>query len=117
MCQFGISCHSNKCLQTQQKETAIHFMTVVSSGQWSLYLGLTHQAFPLLLDGVTVGADLDEVVSTLDSLLAMANIFLCFWDSLVGTGECLMLVLTLHTQWDICIVNNFGKKKIKSPLS
>lgn len=53
------------------------------------------QAFPLLLDGVVVGVGLDAVESTLVSLLAMANIFLCFWDSLVETGECLMLVLTL----------------------
>lgn len=66
-----------------------------------IYLGVTHQAFPLLLDGVTAGADLDEVDSTLVSLLAMANIFLCFWDNLVVTGECLMLVLTLQTQKDL----------------
>lgn len=58
--------------------------------------GLTHQAFPLLLlDGVTMGAVLDAVDSALVSLLAMANIFLCFWDSLVETGECLLMVLTL----------------------
>lgn len=53
------------------------------------------QAFPLLLDGVTVGVDLEAVDSTLASLLAIASIFLCFWDSLAGTGECLMLALTL----------------------
>lgn len=53
------------------------------------------QAFPLLLDGVAVGVDLDAVDSALASLLAMASIFLCFWDSLVERGECLMLVLTL----------------------
>lgn len=59
--------------------------------------GLTHQAFPLLLDGVAVGVGLDAVDSALASLLAMASIFLCFWDSLVERGECLMLVLTLWT--------------------
>lgn len=75
-------------------------MTAVSSSL-HIYLGVTHQAFPLLLDGVTAGADLEEVVSTLVSLLAMANIFLCFWDSLVVRGECLMLVVTLQTQKDI----------------
>lgn len=64
----------------------------------SLHIGFTHQAFPLLLDGVTVGVGLDAVDSTLASLLAIANIFLCFWDSLAGIGECLMLVLTLQTE-------------------
>lgn len=59
--------------------------------------GLTHQAFPLLLDGVDVGVGLDAVDSTTASLLAMASIFLCFWDSLVERGECLMPVLTLRT--------------------
>lgn len=57
---------------------------------------VTHQAFPPLLVGVKVGAGLEGLDSTLGSLLATANIFLCFWDSLVGTGECLMLVLPLQ---------------------
>lgn len=56
----------------------------------------THHAFPLLLDGVTVGVALGGVDSKLASLLAMANIFLCFWDSFVETGECFMVVLTLQ---------------------
>lgn len=60
---------------------------------------VTHQAFPLLLDGVTVGVGLDAVNSTLASLLAMAKIFLCFWDSFAGTGECLMPVLTLQEKY------------------
>ncbi len=67
--------------------------------------GLTHQAFPLLLDGVTVGVGLDAVDSTLVSLLAIANIFLCFWDSLAGTGECLMLALTLQAGRKICAIS------------
>ena len=58
--------------------------------------GLTHQAFPLLFDGVTVGVGLDAADSTLASLLAMANIFLCFWDIFMGTEECLMLAVTLQ---------------------
>lgn len=47
---------------------------------------VTHQAFPLLLDGVTGWAGLGVLESTMASLLAMAKIFLCFCDSLVGPG-------------------------------
>lgn len=54
----------------------------------------THQAFPLLLDGVTGWVGLDILDSTLASLLAMAKIFLCFCDSLVGPRWCFMLVMT-----------------------
>lgn len=57
---------------------------------------VSYQAFPLALDGLTVGVGLDAHDSTLASLLAMAKIFLCFWDSLAGVEECLMLVLTLE---------------------
>lgn len=81
---------------------------LLSCEEWAvavLIFGLTHQAFPLLLDGVTVGVGLDAVDSTLASLLAIANIFLCFWDSLVGTGECLTLVLTLQAGGKICTVS------------
>ena len=87
-------------------------MTVVSRGKTVVVFtfGLTHQAFPLILDGVTAGVVLDAVDSTLASLLAMANIFLCFWDSLVGTGECLMPVLTLQTGGEICTVSCSEKK-------
>lgn len=69
---------------------------------------LTHQAFPLLLDGVTVGVVLDAMDSTLASLLAIAKIFLCFWDSFAGTGECLMLALTLEEK---CVLSAVVKKK------
>lgn len=56
---------------------------------------VTHQAFPLLLEGATVWVGgLDILDSTLASLLAMAKIFLCFWDSLAGPGECFMLATT-----------------------
>lgn len=55
---------------------------------------VTHQAFPLLLEGATVWVGLDVLDSTLASLLAMAKIFLCFWDSLEGPGEGFMLATT-----------------------
>lgn len=68
----------------------------------------TNQAFPVLLDGVTVGVGLDAVASTLASLLAKASIFLCFWDSLVVTGECLILELTLQKRRE----NSFRVAKV-----
>lgn len=66
----------------------------------SWFAVVAHQALPLLLDGLTVEAGLDALDSTLASLLAMAKIFLCFWDSLAGVEECLMLVLTLQKKVD-----------------
>lgn len=84
-------------IESYQKDFCQHLWVV------DFKFGLTHQAFPLLLDGVPVGVGLDALDSTLASLLAMANIFLCFWDSLAGTGECLMLVLTLQAGGKISV--------------
>lgn len=41
------------------------------------------------------GGDLDRAHSALPSLVAMAIIFLCFWESLAGRGDCLLLLPTL----------------------